>query len=139
MHTRQDGFSLIELMIVVVIVAILALIAVPSYTSHIAKTRTRGAMADLSSLTLAMESYYQLNLKYPSGNTTTTSATQQLFGSPSSWAPAQQSYFTYTASFDSTGYTLSASGIANTSLAGCTVKLDSSNVKSASGCQVQWE
>lgn len=48
---KNDGFTLIELMIVVIIVAILAAIAIPSYQEYIRKseaTRVNQAMMDLA-------------------------------------------------------------------------------------------
>lgn len=53
MKTRQVGFTLIELMIVVTLISIFALIAVPSYQSYVqraTRAEARTAMLDLAQL-----------------------------------------------------------------------------------------
>lgn len=46
---KQQGFTLIELMIVVAIIAILAAIALPAYQDYVAKSKAAAALADLAS------------------------------------------------------------------------------------------
>ncbi len=68
MMTRQQGFTLIELMIVVVVVAILASIAVPAYQEQIAKAKRADAVAALTTAAQALERYYTSNGRYLDAN-----------------------------------------------------------------------
>ena len=44
---RQNGFTLIELMIVVAIIAILAVIALPAYQDYVAKAQATAGLAEI--------------------------------------------------------------------------------------------
>ncbi|HTN32848.1 MAG TPA: type IV pilin protein [Marinobacter sp.] len=59
-----NGFTLIELMIVVAIIGIISAIAYPSYQSHVEKTRRSLASADLLELAQWMERRYATNFDY---------------------------------------------------------------------------
>jgi type IV pilus assembly protein PilE len=72
---KQNGFTLIELMIVVVVVAILASIALPAYTDHMRRSRIPEAAAGLSNKSAQMEQFFQDSRTYaaaPAGNNDTT-------------------------------------------------------------------
>ena len=61
---KHQGFSLIELMVVVAIIGIIAVIAVPAYYNNIVKTKRKAAEACLSQFSIYMERYYTTNLRY---------------------------------------------------------------------------
>lgn len=59
-----QGFTLIELMIVVAIIAIIAAIAYPSYINSVVKTKRAAAEGCVSEYANYMERYYTTNLRY---------------------------------------------------------------------------
>jgi len=62
---KQNCFTLIELLVVVAIIGILAAFVTPSLTKARAKARDIRRVADLRSLSLALEMYYSDNNHYP--------------------------------------------------------------------------
>src|SRR5690625_2619437 len=55
MKQTQQGFTLIELMIVVAIIGILAAVAIPQYQNYIAKSQVSRVMAETGALRTAIE------------------------------------------------------------------------------------
>src|SRR5690554_8157813 len=55
MNKGQQGFTLIELMIVVAIIGILAAVAIPQYQTYIAKSQVSRVMGEVGSLRTAAE------------------------------------------------------------------------------------
>lgn len=86
-RTRESGFTLIELMIVVAIVAILAAIAYPSYQEHVRKTRRAQARVDLTETVQLLERYHSARNTYAGFSSDNVRNTQSTF---------------YTISFDGT-------------------------------------
>ena len=69
MHpTRENGFTLIEVMITVAIVAILTSIALPSYTAYVQRSRVPPALDALSALATRLEQRFQDSGSYANGN-----------------------------------------------------------------------
>lgn len=54
---KQQGFTLIELMIVVAVIGVLSAIAVPQYQKYIAKAETASALASITGLRTNIETF----------------------------------------------------------------------------------
>lgn len=65
---KQQGFTLIELMIVVAIIAILAAIALPAYQDYVARAQVSEAMTLSSGAKTAVTEYYADKGAFPTSN-----------------------------------------------------------------------
>ena len=61
---RQEGFTLIELMIVIAIIGIISAVAFPSYSSYMTKSRRADAKITLTKMADAQERWYLQNSTY---------------------------------------------------------------------------
>lgn len=61
---RVQGFTLVEMIIVVLIISVLAAIAYPAYQNHVVKTRREAAKGCLLEMQQFMERFYTTNLRY---------------------------------------------------------------------------
>lgn len=65
---RQEGFTLIELMIVIAIIGILAVIAIPAYQDYSIRAKVSEAIAFGSSAKTSVTEYYLTNSALPADN-----------------------------------------------------------------------
>ncbi len=61
---KKNGFSLIELMMVVVIIGILVSVALPSYREYVLRAQLTEGISALSSMRIKMEQFFQDNRTY---------------------------------------------------------------------------
>lgn len=120
----HQGFTMIELMIVMIIIGLLFAIAVPSYRSWVLKSHRSDAMATLSQDQVILERCYALSFSYA-----TTCAALPVFPQTS-----PQGYYSITLSNQtSTSYTLTATAIGPQALdTNClTFSIDQTGLKTA--------
>ena len=67
---RANGFTLIELMVVVAVIGILSAIAYPSYTEYVQRSRIAEATSTLADMRIRQERFFQDNRTYISAGTT---------------------------------------------------------------------
>jgi prepilin-type N-terminal cleavage/methylation domain-containing protein len=64
MMRKNEGFTLIELMIVIAIIGILAAIAIPQFSAYRTRSYNSAAEADIRNAATAQEAYYVDNQSY---------------------------------------------------------------------------
>src|SRR5215210_5822885 len=64
MEDREDGFTLIELMVVVLIIAILIAIAIPTFLGARQRAQDRASQSDLRNALTAEKTFYTDNQSY---------------------------------------------------------------------------
>jgi type IV pilus assembly protein PilE len=122
---KEDGFTLIELMITVAIIGILAAVALPSYRDYVTRGRIPEATSALAIKRVRLEQYYQDNKTYvnaPDCNADSTTS----------------QYFTFSCPGGATavGYTLQADGVG--AMAGFSYTLDQTNAKTTAAVPSGW-
>lgn len=108
-HRRPyQGFTLMELMIVVAVVAILAAIAYPSYTHEVIKSRRTAAAGCLMEYANYMERYYTTNLRYDQDVNSVANALPALDCASSAQTGAYYQYALPTPALSATTYNITA-------------------------------
>ncbi|OGS80639.1 MAG: hypothetical protein A2Z94_07175 [Gallionellales bacterium GWA2_55_18] len=96
---KQQGFTLIELMIVVAIVGILSVVVVPSYNSYLVRGKIVDAHSGLTTARMQLEQYYLDKRTYVAFT-----------------CPASTDYFSYGCALAASTFTVTASSLAGKGL-----------------------
>ncbi len=88
-HSKQKGFTLIEIMVVVVIIGVLSALIVPNIIGRSDEARTTAARADIQSIGNQLELYRLDNGVYPSSDQGLEALVSQPSGfpEPKKWNP----------------------------------------------------
>src|SRR6185436_8134483 len=65
LQRKQQGFTIVELLIVIVVIGILAALVITTFTGIQAKARDTERQTDIKALHGQVEAYYAQNGKYP--------------------------------------------------------------------------
>lgn len=120
---KNNGFTLIEVMIVVALLGLLAAIAMPNYSAYVTRSKIPGATATLSDMRVKMEQYFQDNRTYVGACAAGTVAPVP---------PTTNPNFGFTCTnLTATTYTLTADGDAagKSGMTGFVFTINESNVK----------
>ena len=72
MQKEQQGFTLIELMIVVAIIGILAMIAIPAYQNYVIRAQVAEGLALSDTVKVAVAEFHDQTGTFPANNTEAT-------------------------------------------------------------------
>jgi len=125
---RFNGFSLIEMLIVVGIMGILAAIALPAYRDYVTRGKLAEAYSVLGSQRVKMEQFYQDQRTYVGACVNGTVA-----------PPPSGDNFTYACSNQTANtYTITATGIAAKGTAGFGFTINEQNVRVTTAVPSGW-
>jgi len=134
MVKKQQGVTLLELMIVVAILGIIVAIALPSFQTQTLQTRRADCAKVLASSAITMERYFSSNSYSYAGATAATGGT--IFNK----CPVDGNATYYNVSLNNvtaTTFTISAAPVGTQANDGCgTLSLDQAGTKAASGGSV---
>lgn len=121
----QNGFTLIELMIVVAIIGILSAIALPAYQEYVIRGRIPDATSNLATKRIQMEQFFQDNRTYAAG--------------PACDADTVSSrYFDFSCTgLSATAYTVQAVG--KSAMTGFTYTINQQNAKATTAVLTGWD
>ena len=116
---NRNGFTLLEIMIVVAILGVVAAIAIPAYNGYIKTGHQSECQNEMASIQLAEAEYFLDNNSYFSGTGVSNlkSASGDIY-SPSSTASGAKSECTYKVDTTTTTFTITASPKAGGHLVG---------------------
>ena len=109
--TKQRGFTLIELMVVVVVMAILAALAYAAYTKQVSKGRRSDAYSSVGQLQLSLERWRAENPCYGLSTVAPCSAVAFIQNGTYPTAPTSKYYTTVISNAGPTTYTVTAAPI----------------------------
>ena len=124
-YKSEQGFSLLELMIVVAVIGIISSIAYTAYQDYVARGKVTEATSGLSDLRIKLEQYYQDNRTY--AGYVDASCTLTSNGNPA----IVSDNFTFACNINDDTYTITATGVGTKGMTGYSYDINESNAKNS--------
>lgn len=125
---KKNGFTLIEVMIVVAILGILSAVALPMYQDYVIRSKLAEATSTLANLRVQMEQYYQDNRAYGTSACGVVMPTLK--------------YFTYSCAWGSTSsnqsFIITATGVSSAGVGSFIFTIDEANGQTTAGLPSGW-
>ena len=104
MKSAEDGFTLVELLIVVAVIGVIVAIAIPNLLSSLQRSKQKRTMADLRAVAVALELYQTDHSRYPATTDGTVasirSSLEPIYASTVPWTDGWGRPFQYAAGPD---------------------------------------
>lgn len=124
-HQTQQGFTLIELMVVVAIIGILAAIGYPSYTDYLRRGKIAEAATSLGEARAKMEHYFLDNRTYAGADGANLPCNAAVMS-------AGKKYFTYDCyNLGANTYTARATGVGTQGMGAFVYEITEKNIRSS--------
>ena len=120
----QQGFTLIEVMVVVAIVGILATVAYPSYQDYVTRGQIAEGTSTLADTRVRLEQFFQDNRTYVGAPICTTVPTPK--------------NFTIACNTTATTYTVTATAMTTSAANGFVYTINERNVRATTGVKTGW-
>jgi len=128
---QQEGFTLLELLIVMAIIGILSAIAIPAYRDYIIRGKITEATSNLGDMRIKLEQFYQDNRTYVGACVGGTIATLP--------TGSNARAFTYSCpTLTATTFSVRALGNAGEGMSGFDYTIDQSNAKATASVATGW-
>lgn len=129
------GFTLVEMMITIATLAIVASIALPNYVEYITRGKIVEATSGLNDMRVRLEQFFADNRQYPSACLASAAGPAPV---GKIYLPASVKHFSFTCTLSATAYTVTATGMAASGMAGFVYTIDQASSRKTASLPAGW-